>query len=377
MANPTAIEGWGKPPWVIDFHPDQQPVPRELDVAIVGGGFTGLAAAAWLRHIAPMKSVAVFETGTIGCGASGHTGGMALIESAAGDLPGLGNVLGGLSDTLLRLDVSCDLTLPGVWEIARKDPLPDSPIDWSDSGNLRAAKLLPGGTIDPGKLVSGLARTAQRLGAQIHERSPVQQMNLARGVELQVLGQSVKAGRVLLATNAMSLELSSLAEKTQPKLTLALATEPLTSEQIKSLGLESGRPFYTVDFPYLWGRLVSTGAVVFGSGLVHVDRWQDLADLDISSGQTGELIARLEHRVRQLHPCLRDVRISNRWGGPILLTEQWRPVFEHHPRSQQAIVLGGYCGHGVALSVHLGRWAAEVLAGTRELPAWNLSTSKS
>jgi glycine/D-amino acid oxidase-like deaminating enzyme len=63
---------------------------------------------------------------------------------------------------------------------------------------------------------------------------------------------------------------------------------------------------------------------------------------------------------------LQDVELTHRWGGPILIADQWRPVFELHPRSSHAVVLAGYSGHGVALSVYLGRWAAEVMLGRRK-----------
>ena len=88
---------------------------------VVGGGFTGLAAAAWLRHLEPGRSVGVFEAGSIGAGSSGHTGGMALAESASGDLPGLGDVLQGFERILRELGVHCDLTLSGAWEIGRSE----------------------------------------------------------------------------------------------------------------------------------------------------------------------------------------------------------------------------------------------------------------
>src|ERR1700686_5488898 len=124
---------WGEPPWRIDFHPAAQPMPAEVDFAVVGGGFTGLSAAASLRLLDASKSVALFESSSIGAGASGHTGGMTLGETAAGDLPGLGDVLAGFAANLKELAVDCDLTLPGVWEVARKGSLPDSPISWTDS----------------------------------------------------------------------------------------------------------------------------------------------------------------------------------------------------------------------------------------------------
>jgi glycine/D-amino acid oxidase-like deaminating enzyme len=362
---------WGNPPWTIDFHPVQKPIPHEVDFAVVGGGFTGLSAAAWLRRTEPDKSVALFESASIGAGASGHTGGMVLDESAAGDLPGLGDVLGGFTSILKDLAVDCDLTLPGVFELGRSGTLPDSPISWTDSGVLGAVKQVPGGTIDPGKLVSGLGTSAERNGALIFENAAVEDIAFEDPVGLHVGGVQVLAKSVLLATNAMSLELADLARRAQPKFTLALATEPLSSAQIRDLGLASRKPFYTIDFPYLWGRLLRTDGIVFGSGLVHLDDWREFADLDIATGQAAELMARLDLRARGLHPGLKNLQFTHKWGGPILIANQWRPVFSRHSRSPHVIVLGGYSGHGVALSVYLGRWAAEVMCARKALPDWN------
>lgn len=346
-------------------------MPTEADFAVVGGGFSGLSAASWLSRFAPDKSVAVFESASIGAGSSGHTGGMALAETAAGDLPGLGDVLGGFTSILKELAVDCDLALPGVYEIGRSGGLPDSPISWSDSGKLRAVKRVPGGMIDPGKMVSGLARAAENSGAQIFENVPIEEIEFGESVRLRFSGGEIRARKVLLATNGMSLELSGLAHSGQTKFTLAVATEPLGAGTLESLGLASGKPFYTIDFPYLWGRTLRSGGVVFGCGLVDLDDWRELASLDIEDGQPAELIARLESRVLALHSALQNVRFTNRWGGPILIANQWRPVFARHPRSPHTVVLGGYSGHGVAQSVYLGRWAAEVLCELRSLPDWN------
>lgn len=362
---------WGNPPWSIDFHPLRRPIPREVDFAVVGGGFTGLSAAAWLSRMEPNKTVAVFESGAIGAGSSGYTGGLTLAETAAGDLPGLGDVLAGYSAILKDLAVDGDLTLPGVWEVGRSHTLPDSPISWADSGNLRAVRQVPGGTIDPGKVVSGLCGAAERSGAMIFENSAVEDIAFEEPVRLQVAGGQIFAKEVLLATNAMSLELNDLSGRVEPKFTLALATEPLSDAQIEELGLGSGKPFYTIDFPYLWGRLLRTGGIVLGCGLVHLKGWREFADIDVASGEAAILIARLEGRVRGLHPVLQNVKFAHRWGGPILIADGWQPVFMRHPRSRHAVVLGGYSGHGVALSVYLGRWAAEVLCGRKALPDWD------
>jgi glycine/D-amino acid oxidase-like deaminating enzyme len=366
-----AVPRWGPPPWSINFHSEQEALPEELDFAVVGGGFTGLAAAAWLRHSEPGKRVALFERGRIGAGSSGRTGGMALSETAAGSLPGLGDVLAGYSNILHDMQVHCDLTLPGAWEIGRQGALPDSPIAWNDSGTLGVTREVPGGTIDPGKMLSGLARAASKRGALIFENAPVENMRLDEIPILTIRGKSVRARSVLLATNAESLELSGLAGRAQPKLTMAVATEPLSFEQLALLGLAQRKPFYTVDLPYLWGRVFHESRVIFGCGLVHVEDWRELLAVNVAEGHAAELLADLERRVHHLHPALHDVQFSHRWGGPILIGENWEPVFRRHADHRNVIVLGAYSGHGVALSVYLGAWAAEAMLGKRDLPQWD------
>src|SRR5262249_35296072 len=141
------------------------------------------------------KSVLVLEAGRIGNGASGRTGGMALAQSAAGDLPGLGDVLKGYKKILRELGVRGDLDLRGVWEIARGTrsmegkkvtPIKSSPIDWSDSGRVRAVKLVAGGTVNPGKALAGLARAAIKAGAQIAENARVVRLQFGAPVSLDV-----------------------------------------------------------------------------------------------------------------------------------------------------------------------------------------------
>jgi glycine/D-amino acid oxidase-like deaminating enzyme len=365
--------GWGNPPWHIDFRAAQRALPPQVDFAIVGGGFSGLSAAAHLRQLQPDKTTVVFEADYVGSGSSGYTGGMTLAESAAGDLPGLGDVLEGFADIQRELKIDCDFHLPGAWELARKNIKKNSSISWNDSGTLGVVRSIPGGYVDPGKLVSGLAHAAQRLGASIFENSRVEKIFYDELLELQISGQRVRAKKVLIATNAESLELSDLGGGAEPKFTLALATEPLREAQLKEIGLSSRQPFYTVDLPYLWGRPLHEKQVIFGSGLLNLDHWSELHDLNISSGEAGGLMRLLESRVHHLHPALENVQFTNRWGGPILIAEEWSPVFRHHLKSDQIIVLGGYSGHGVALSVYLGRWAAKALEGQKKLPSWNKS----
>jgi glycine/D-amino acid oxidase-like deaminating enzyme len=215
---------------------------------------------------------------------------------------------------------------------------------------LKVVKLVPGGTVDPGKVLAGLARAAEITGAQIVENAEVREFNFSEPLRLQIRRKIrgriqrkvICAEHVLLATNAFSLELSELRAAAEPKLTFALATTPLSAAQLRAIGLSSRRPFYTIDFPYLWGRLLEDNGVIFGAGLVPPylgkpslfplgDRsakktTPDLWRYDVRCGEAAERLRWLENRVQHLHPALRGVRITHRWGGPILLTEEMRPI---------------------------------------------------
>src|SRR5215471_13640498 len=127
-SNRNGLRTWGRPPWAVEFEPQHHKIPDEVDIAVIGGGFTGLATAAWSRHLDSSKTVALFEASRIGAGSSGHTGGMVLAQTAAGDLPGLGDVILGLQSILKGLKVECDLDLPGAWEIGRDGWRENSPI---------------------------------------------------------------------------------------------------------------------------------------------------------------------------------------------------------------------------------------------------------
>lgn len=402
---------WGKTPWTIEFRAKAKALPEKVDIAIVGGGFTGLAAAATAKRLAPKKSVLLLEAERVGNGASGRTGGMALSETAAGNLPGLGDVLKGYRRILRELGVKADLASPGVWELARGTrsmegkpvhAMKRSPIEWNDLGTLRAVSTVPGGAVNPGKVVAGLARAAQRAGAQIAEDTVLEKIEFTQPVKLHLrrtrgghlTKQVIAADRVLLATNAGSVELGEELfagrEPAERKLTFAFATAPLSKKQLTEIGMSSRRPFYTVDLPYLWGRLLDNGRLIFGSGLVPgwgesmrlesrkgkgtkfngKKLWSGLEKVDVAKGEARDRLDGLEKRVRGLHPALENIRVTHRWGGPILLTHGFMPVFRRHPHSAHVIVAGGYSGHGVALSVYLGKWAAEHLLGLRELPDW-------
>ncbi|MFQ5722931.1 MAG: NAD(P)/FAD-dependent oxidoreductase [Terriglobia bacterium] len=339
-------------------------------MAVIGGGFTGLAAACWLRRLAPQRSVALLEAGRFGQGASGRTGGVVLDETAGGELPGLGPVLEGFVSSLAELRIDCHLRLSGVWEISRREGRQESPLDWRDSGLLRVADEVPGGALDPGRLLTGLARRAQASGVALQEQARVKRIKFTAPLRLELEEGEVQAEQALLGVNGSGLELLPWLPFDRARFTLAVATAPLSPKQRERLGMTPGKPFYTLELPYLWGRPLGNERLIFGGGLVGPESPPALQALDVRRGEPARLLASLEERVRGLVPGLESVEFTHRWGAPILFAPAGRPILCRDPRSERVLVLGGYTGQGVALSVYLARWAAAALLEQRELPEW-------
>jgi glycine/D-amino acid oxidase-like deaminating enzyme len=339
-------------------------------VAVVGAGFTGLATAHYVQQYCPGLQVAVFEAQQVGAGASGRTGGLVLEDTAAGPLPGVGNCIATLQELVSTQGIQCDLRVDGCWEIGRYGGRPLSPMQWTDQGTLRVVNVIPGGAFDPRKFLAGLAAVVQRHGGRIFEQAPVTALDTTTrdAVRLTVGGQTVWAERVIFATNAFCLPLLGLHDRAEGVHTIALATEPLTDAVYEAIGWAARTPFYTLDQPYLWGRAVVDGCAVIGAGLTGRG---NVEHARVDAPDTVPLFDRLERRIHGLHPALRQVRITHRWMGPLCVTSNSKPIITSLDDHGRVLVATGYRGHGVALSVRVGKLLAEVLAGQGHLPAWS------
>src|SRR5262249_11039588 len=116
-ADPTA-ERWGRPPWRVEAAPPPAPLPARCDVAVVGGGFTGLSAA---YHLAMRGArVVLLDAATVGAGASGRTGGIVLEGTAAGPLDGVEHCLDTLASVVAEAEIDSDLSLSGCHELVHR-----------------------------------------------------------------------------------------------------------------------------------------------------------------------------------------------------------------------------------------------------------------
>jgi gamma-glutamylputrescine oxidase len=353
---------WGAPPWRIDVELALPALPERVDVAVVGGGFTGLATA--LACAERGAAVHLFETGALGAGASGRTGGLVLEGTAAGPLPGTEACLDALSALVRSHAIDCDLDLRGCWIVRHDRAEPPAAPSWpdGDAGRLVVERHDVGGTVDPGKLVAGLARAALRAGAVLHERSHVERVAPAR---IRVDGRDVPVGRVVIATNAFLPRLVPRA-KLRPALTLAIATAPLAPAALETISLGT-TAFYTGDFPYLWGRATREGRLVIGAGLAfdddgHVER------VTIEDDEVRAILSRLQARTRGLHDALAGVAVTHAWGGPIAFREGAVPILAEV--APGVLATGAYAGHGVALSAAIARMACAWALDGAAPPAW-------
>jgi glycine/D-amino acid oxidase-like deaminating enzyme len=246
-----------------------------VDVAIIGGGVAGLAAAHELKRAEPSLRVAVLEHQTVGYGASGRNGsfGMTVVGLGFGTMAMLRGkqfvqdahrymmrAVDTLDELIQREGLDCDRIRPGFLRAATAagyvkriqhdvklmNDLGFDDIHWIDADAVRArvnsprylgAMLEPRLVlINPAKLVREEKRLALKLGAQVFENTPVLEITRTPKFKLQTPKGAVTAEKIVFATNAYSHLFPELNAKQVPAFTYMVATEPLTPEQLAPIG---------------------------------------------------------------------------------------------------------------------------------------------
>jgi glycine/D-amino acid oxidase-like deaminating enzyme len=359
---------WGEPLWPSRVLAGVgEPIPRVIDVAIIGGGLTGMSAALHLARGG--LSTVVFEQASVGDGASGRTGGIVLEGTATGIRPGAEACVPSLARLVEELGIDCDLHLPGCWEIEHQPGSGGSALPWSDDGTpIRIARMVPGGSVEPRSLLFGLADAAHRNGAVIRQHTAVRRI-LLHGPAIEVDDGEIAAAHIVVAVNAWASSLLAGLPRIHSALTYACATEPLADNVLRELGLAERIPFYTADRPYLWGRIAPHGEIVFGAGLTYGPP-RELEQVGINNGDSQVILDGLARRVQRLNPALTRVQIRSKWAGPIAFTDEAVPLIGAYPPNPAILVAAAYAGHGVAFSVHAGALIAGTILHNTALPEW-------
>ena len=367
---------------------------RTVDVAIIGGGYTGLSTAFNLRSDSPGMTVAVLEASVVGFGASGRNGGFNM--TLFGLEPAVTKAIFGqqrtveahrymeravdyVRDLVARHRLQCDYEHPGFLRVATTPGfvrriqhdleiltrMGITGLEWWEADRVRQELNSPlalgawweprCGLLDPAKQVRELRRLALESGALLFERTPVLSIERGQGFILRTPRGALTAERVVFATNAYSHLFPELRGKETAAFTHMVVTDPLTAEQRASIGwakrqgIEDARNFVH----YL--RLTADQRIAIGGSDV---------SLTFGRGMQGDLnprvFADLERDVVQLFPALKGIRFADRWGGPVSVPIDMAPAIGFLG-DRRAIFSLGCVGHGVSMAHLNGRTIADLV----------------
>ena len=358
------------------------------DVAIVGGGFTGLSAAAHLAKAG--TNVVLIEAHRFGDGASGRNGGQMgtgqrawaeELESEYGfsRAKALFDLAEEAKSHLLDFAAANAIDIdyvPGQLSVAHKPRYVDDYkahaevmatrfnyphltfMDAKEAAERLGSTAYFGGTRDTGtghihplKLVIGTARAAAQAGAQLFERTSSTGITSTGGkVRIATPRGTITASKCLIGVNAYggSLEPVSAAH-IMPIGSFIGATVPLGAD---SKVLPGGEAVDDSRFVVRYFRKSTDGRLLFGGREIYAVK--DPKDIHIH----------IRRQIAEIYPALRDVEITHGWGGYVGITMPRKPfVREVMPN---VISAGGYSGHGVMLSNFFGKLYAETVAGNRD-----------
>jgi len=303
------------------------------DVAIIGGGVTGLSTAVHLLMRRPGLKVALLEAQYAGFGATGRSGGVLGGGTEMGTPEGTGDNVAQVLETVERFAIDCDL---------EKDPETQ---------------------LDPYRYAVGLKRAAESLGASVHEGSRVRSIRQGPTIELIGDGFALKTPRLVVAANGYTPKLGIAAERIFPVHTGAAVTPPLPDEILRSI--PDSIFVHTSPEMYMWGRKTPDGRVLVGAGAKYF--------YDNGLHHTGEafLFGALHRFMARTYPRLAGYPYEHAWTGPMGATSDQEPILGTAGEGGNILYGGAYSGHGIAMGTKTGSFLAAMLDGVRP-PAWML-----
>ena len=373
--------------------------PLEVDVAIVGAGFTGLWTAYYLKRADPSLEIAVIERRLAGYGASGRNGGWvsgffsgpARVYERRGGGEGFAGLQRAMFETVDEVGrvvaehaIDADYVKGGQLSVALNDAQLrrlSEEVASSRSHGLAAADLrelsaaelarrlhVAGASgaaftphvarVHPAKLVRGLAAVVEGLGVAIYEGTPV--VEIRPHAALTPAGP-VSARWVVRATEGYTADLHGLRRALVPMNSSMIVTEPLAAEAWEEIGWSGREALSDAAHVYVYLQRTEDGRIAIGGrGIPY--RYGSRTD---RGGETAlATVASLRAKLARMFPAAAAAEIDHAWSGVLGVPRDWCMSVDADPRTGLAWA-GGYVGEGVAAANLAGRTLRDLLLGER------------
>jgi len=369
----------------------------ECDVCIVGGGYTGMWAAHFLKQAKPELEIHIVEAEYAGAGASGHNDGFvtptighslhtvvrrAGLEQAKEAFAAVGRSILDLRRFCRRHGIEADFDPGGFFLVATNEGQrrrlehdaelaarmgvsyevlgPEPAQERIGSASIQAALKTPGATVNPHRLARGLLRVVRGEGVTVHEGSEVTAVRRRRGpgYEVSTVAGTVRAERVILATNAAQHRWRRFRHRVKPVWSYAGVTEPLTEEQRSRVSWPGREGFVEARNFITFCRWTADSRLLIGGGPALYFYNRDMGDGRLRNDRVTRL---LEAALVEYFPAWRDLRLSHAYGGCIAIT---RDLVPHVGRSERGLFHAyGYCGNGIAMTHLAGKALRDLVLG--------------
>ncbi|WP_370414053.1 NAD(P)/FAD-dependent oxidoreductase [Streptomyces fradiae] len=382
-AGPSSTVNGGISFW---YAQEGAPAPREplpgdttADVCIVGGGYTGLWTAYYLKKAVPFLNITVLEAAFCGYGASGRNGGWLYNGIAGRDRyakehgheaavrlqHAMNDTVTEVVDVCAAEDIDADIHRGGVLEVAtspaqlarlkdfhaveiafgEKDRELYGARETADrirvTGAVGSTWTPHGARLHPVKLVKGLAAAVEALGVTIHESTPVTEIRPKHAVTPY---GTVRAPYVLRCTEGFTASLAGQRRTWLPMNSSMIATEPLTDAQWESVGWTGLETLGDMAHAYMYAQRTADGRIALGGRGVPY-RYGSKTDND---GRTQpQTVEALREILIRFFPQLAGVRVAHAWSGVLGVPRDWCATVTLD-RSTGLGWAGGYVGSGVA-----------------------------
>jgi glycine/D-amino acid oxidase-like deaminating enzyme len=368
---------------------------RECDVAIVGAGFTGLWAAYSLASLQPDLRIAVVEREIAGFGPSGRNGGWASAGLAGSAhryarLRGadavrrgeraMADAVGEIGRVIADEGIDCGWLHSGSLQVATSAPqvarlheaverrrafgIGEDDLRLLDRAELeqrvrvagaRAASFTPHcGRVDPARLARGLAVACERRGVAIYEQTAAEEIGPGR---VRCANGSLRAGSVLRATEAFTVEQRGERRLFMPLYSLMIATEPLPAEVWDELGWSGRETVADLRHLFFYAQRSPDDRIAIGG---RGAPYRLGSPIDEAYERNDSVRARLERTLAERFPAAASAAITHHWGGPLGVPRDWCCSVDYDPATGFGWA-GGYTGHGVVTSHVLGRTLADLV----------------